>query len=284
MPTATYEITATAYTEIAEGPRSVRVDPRTVGQARIAQGPSLPAVDTNSYITVDLSRDAQVFSLQPGEKLWARMVVSVGQIVVSDYSVMGTVGGITPRVQGTITVPADTNAFAVGDLIGNSLTASAVQPIVFALPRPSGILTGARAAVSVATGVPVVANLAFDLLLYRSQIDVPFAAAAYPASNAPLSWPATAPGNEAARLAMTEMVAVFSFTGGAQAVQRGSGWQSIGAAVFQRGLLSQEVSHAPFNVHGRPVQQLVGLLMARGAWNNGNAAHRIDITLDVAAD
>src|SRR6476620_12777440 len=97
-------------------------------------------------------------------------------------------GGITPRVTATYARPADNTAYSIGDLIGNSGTANLVVPISFTVARAaggSGRLTGCRAVVSAASGTIVLP--AFDLLLFRPEASIPFAAAGYPADNAALN-------------------------------------------------------------------------------------------------
>jgi hypothetical protein len=51
---------------------------------------------------------------------------------------MGQTGGHTARISASFTRPADTTAYAVGDLVANSTTAGSVVLMTFALNRASG--------------------------------------------------------------------------------------------------------------------------------------------------
>lgn len=190
------------------------------------------------------------------------------------------VGGVTPRIVGGQTVAADSNAFADGDIIANSATAGSVVPIAIDLRRRSGELVGIRAAVSVANAATLVlANLAFDLLVFRPTANVPFAAAGYPASNAALAW-AT---KEAALAAIEQLVGVWEFVGGAQSAQGGTGWRSYGSgqAAYQRGtLLNAQAAPINLDEFAAGVTSVNALMVARGAWNNGNAAHTFRFAAD----
>jgi hypothetical protein len=92
------------------------------------------------------------------------------------------------RQEATFTRPADTSAYAIGDLIANSTTAASVVPMEFtagrfdaanALQNRSVIITSAR--IIAATGAPTILP---RLNLYAT--NGPFAAGSYPADNASL--------------------------------------------------------------------------------------------------
>jgi hypothetical protein len=51
---------------------------------------------------------------------------------------IGAIGGHTGRVTGTFTRPADTTAYASGDLVANSTTAGSVTPVSFTISRTTG--------------------------------------------------------------------------------------------------------------------------------------------------
>jgi hypothetical protein len=187
---------------------------------------------------------------------------------------LGEVGGYSPRVTATFTRPADNTAYQAGDIIANSLTASLVVPLTFQAARVSGgsgRLTGCRAVVAPASGNLVIANLAFDLLVFRAAADTPFAAAGYPADNAQMTVTAAA---------LRELVAVFPFPA--------AGWRSglgsvtaAGAAGWQAVLLSSGRNYAPFNLASIPSQNLVGVVQAQAAWAPTGVANTFDFALDV---
>jgi hypothetical protein len=65
----------------------------------------------------------------------------------------------------TFTRPADTTAYASGDLVANSTTASAVAPLSLSMPRANGIVRRVRIIKSDETDV---ANASFRVHLYTS--------------------------------------------------------------------------------------------------------------------
>lgn len=187
---------------------------------------------------------------------------------------IGEVGGITPRVTASFSRPADNVAYTAGDLIGNSLTAASVVPITFAAARISGgsaRLTGCRCVVTPASGNLVIANLAFDLLLFRPATDIPFATAGYPADNAALA---------VSSLAMKQLVGVFSFSA--------SGWRSpagstsvAGVAGWQAVPLNSGRPFAPFNLSDLASLNLLGILQAQAAWTPTGIVNEFAFALDV---
>jgi hypothetical protein len=187
---------------------------------------------------------------------------------------LGEVGGYSPRVTATLTRPADNTAYQAGDIIANDAIAANVVPLTFQAARVSGgsgRLTGCRAVVAPASGNLVIANLAFDLLVFRAAANIPFAAAGYPADNAQMTVTAAA---------MRELVAVFSFLA--------TGWRSGLGSVTAAGVAGwQAVSQtsgrnfAPFNLASIPSQNLVGMLQAQAAWTPTGIANQFDFALDV---
>lgn len=184
-------------------------------------------------------------------------------------------GGTSPRISASFSRPADNTAYAAGDAIANSTTASAVIPIKFPLPRPSGFVTGCRAVVAPASGNLVITALAFDLLLFRPEASIPFAAGSYAADNAALAVSAAA---------MRHLITVFSFT--ASLWRNPAGGLTAGVAGYQEQVNASGRTAAFFNVEGLNTAgreadwYLLGLLQAQGAWTPTGVVNQFDFALD----
>lgn len=181
------------------------------------------------------------------------------------------VRGTTPRVTAQVNKPASATQYALGDHIAGSLTGSAVNPIVFTMPRPAGRISGARAVVTAASGAIVFP--AFDLILFRPETNIPFASNSYPADNEPLTISAAA---------YREAVAVIPFSASLWRNQAGA-FAAAGPTGYQPGVPTLR-PFAPFNLTGLANQQLRGVIQAQSTWNPGNVAYTIDFALDVDAD
>jgi hypothetical protein len=184
-------------------------------------------------------------------------------------------GGFTPRITATMSRPADNTAYSVGDLIGNSGTAASVVPITFTVARVaggSGRITGCRCVVSAASGTIVLP--AFDLLLFRPETSIPFAAAGYPADNAALN---------ISLAAMKEKVAIFSFSATGWRNQAG-GATAAGPAVYASVKLNSDRAYAPFNLASTGLATLLGVLQAQNTWTPTGVINTIDFALDVDQD
>jgi len=187
---------------------------------------------------------------------------------------IGLVGGITRRVTATFSRPADNTAYAAGDIIANSTTAASVVPIEFAAAMESGgtgRITGCRAVVTPASGNLVITNCSFDLLLFRPETSIPFAAAGYPADNAALTVSAAA---------MRELVGVFSFSA--------SNWRSpagstsvAGVTGYQAVSLNSSRPFAPFDLSSLNVNYLYGIVQAQAAWTPTGIVNQFDFALDI---
>jgi hypothetical protein len=177
------------------------------------------------------------------------------------------------HVTATFSNPASAGAYAAGDMISNSATAGSVVPLTFQLPLPSGRITGARCVVTPASGNLVIAALDFDLLLFRPESSIPYAAGAFPADNAAFVTSAAA---------FRECVGYFRFAEGAWRNPAGAltagvtGWQSVSTAVtavVDRGALH-------FNVSGL-ANSLIGCVQVLDIWTPGAVINRFDFVLDV---
>ena len=185
--------------------------------------------------------------------------------------------GTTPRLSASYTRAADaTGAYADGDMIGNTTTAASVVPITWTLSRASGRITGARCTLAAASGTIVLP--AFDLLLFRPEANLPFAAGSYPADNAALNITAAA---------MRELVGVLSFTATGWRNQAGAN-TAAGGHVWQRSTFAMGPSGAafvPFNLTGLAAGNVLrGIMQARSTWNPGNVAQQFDFVLDADLD
>ncbi len=188
------------------------------------------------------------------------------------YSFGANVGG-APRIAANFSRPADNTAYSAGDIIANSGTGSAVVPITFTLDRPSGRITGCRCVVTPASGNLVITALDFDLLLFRPEASIPFAAAGYPADNAALPISAAA---------MRELVAAFRFSAGAW--RNPAGTLVAGITGYQSQALNSSRAIAPFNVDGLASQSLLGVVQVLAAWTPTGVVNRFDFALDVDLD
>jgi len=78
------------------------------------------------------------------------------------------VGGHTARVSTSFTRPADTIAYASGDLVANSTTAGSVVPMTFAIGRNAGTLGGMIRRIRLRKTGTSTTNAQFRLHLYSS--------------------------------------------------------------------------------------------------------------------
>jgi hypothetical protein len=179
------------------------------------------------------------------------------------------------RITGTFSRPADNTAYAAGDAIANSTTASLVVPIEFNLQGYSyGNITGARCVVTPASGNLVITALEFELLLFRPVADIPFAAGSFAADNAALTVSAAA---------YREAVGIFTFDS--------TQWRSPAGSLSVAGVTGfQSVDCAsrpfyPFNLEtGITLAQrtkLVGIVQALDAWTPTGVINQFDFALDV---
>lgn len=198
-------------------------------------------------------------------------------------SPIGRVGLLTPSITATYDKPADATQYALGDIIGNSLTAASVTPITFAnavrFANGSGRLNSCRCVVTAASGTIVLP--AFDLLVFVPAGGViPAAAGAYPADNAVFN---------VSSAAMAQLVGVFSFAADAWRNQAG-GATAAGAAIWQAPKLAGNRVSAPFsldgvsNLDGSACTSLVGVMQAQNTWNPGAVAQNFAFTLGVEQD
>lgn len=179
---------------------------------------------------------------------------------------------LTPRLTGQIVRPAQATQFTIGDHVANSLTANLVTPMSFALPRGDGRLYGARMTITPASGNLVITACALDLLLFRPEADIPFAAAGYPKDNDPLTLTAAM---------YKELIAVISFT--AAAWRNPLGGLTASTVGWQAAKLASSRAFAPLNT-GSLGAGIVGVVQAADVWNPGNVVNTIDVTLDVDLD
>jgi hypothetical protein len=170
------------------------------------------------------------------------------------------------RSEATFSRPADNTAYQSGDAIANSVTGPAVVPLTFKMGVPRGLLVSALCTVTPASGNLVITALDFDLLLFRPDTDIPFAAGSYAADNAAMAISAAAYRN---------LVAVFSFTAGnwrnpAGALTAGAtGWQASVPAV-----------RPMIEFHTLDTNNLIGVVQAKGAWTPTGVINQFDFVLE----
>lgn len=178
--------------------------------------------------------------------------------------------GDSPLVRANFSRPAEATQYSAGDIIANSGTANLVVPLTFSVPKSAGRLTGCSAVVTPASSNLVIAALDFNLLLFRPETGIPFAAAGYPADNAAMAISAAA---------FRECVAKFSFVNGAWT--NPAGGLTAGVTGYQAVVATTSRTFAPYNVSGL-AQTLIGVVQAVGVWNPGAVVNRFDFTLDIA--
>lgn len=176
-----------------------------------------------------------------------------------------------PKLTAGFTKPSDATAYAAGDLVANSLTAAQVVPLRFDLQgdMQMGKVLGARMVIQPASGNLVITALDLDLLLFRNEDDMPFAAAGFPADNAALAL---------TEAQMKELVAVVPF--GAAAWRNPAGALTAGARGWQAATLS---APRPFSLKPNTRPALIGLLQVKGAWTPTAIAQAITVDLEVEA-
>jgi hypothetical protein len=188
-------------------------------------------------------------------------------------TVIGAVGGITPRPVATLVRPADATAYAAQDHIANSGTGSAVVPLEFVVGGASatGIIAGARCVAKATSGALVTTNFAFDLLLFRPATSIPFAAGSYPADNAALTLTSAA---------MIQCVGIVSFVA--------AGWRTAGletGAGHQVKGLASGLSFETFSLMGLgAANKLLGVVQAKAAWDPGNVIQTLSFELLTQGD
>lgn len=228
-------------------------------------------------VTNDAGNPLPVTSTQLAASLGQKaMAASNAVVIASDQSALQVIGN-TPRLTGSVSRPADATQYSIGDILANSGTAASVVPITFTLTRTSGRISGCRCVVTPASGNLVITALDFDLLLFRPEASIPFAAAGYPADNAALAITAAA---------MKELVGIFRFTSGGW--RNPAGALTAGVTGYQAQPLYSPTStprpYAPFNVVSTGASTLLGLIQMQGAWNPGNVVNALDFALDVDLD
>ncbi len=183
---------------------------------------------------------------------------------------MASTGLVQPVVlTANFSRPADNTAYSAGDAISNSLTLASVVPLTFLTAGAfNGQLIGCRAVVAPASGNLVITALDFDLLIFRSATNIPFAAGSFPADNTALAFTAAA---------YRDLVATFSFVN--------SAWRAPSGAVTAETLGTQAVAaalpNAAFNLAGLSTPALIGVVQARGAWTPTGVVNRFDFALNV---
>jgi hypothetical protein len=171
------------------------------------------------------------------------------------------------RKTATFSNPASGGAYLSGDIIANSASGASVVPITFTLDHPTGNIHGVSCVVTPASGNLVITALDFDLLLFPSGLSLPFAAAGYPADNAPMAISAAA---------MREVIGIFPFVA--------TGWRNtLGALTadvtgYQTSVLATRALCAFNTVDTRA---LVGVVQAKGTWTPGAVINRFDFALDL---
>jgi hypothetical protein len=136
----------------------------------------------------------------------------------------------------------------------------------FQMGVPRGLLVSATCVATPATGDLVIASLDFDLLLFRPQTDIPFAAGSFTADNAAMAITAAA---------YRELVAVFNFSSGQW--RNPSGTLAAGVTGWQASIPG---TRPMIEFHTLDQNKLIGVVQAKGAWNPGAVINRFDFVLE----
>lgn len=170
------------------------------------------------------------------------------------------------RSTATFSRPADNTAYASGDIIANSTTAASVVPLTFGMGVPRGALISAICVVTPASGNLVITALDFDLLLFRPNTGIPFAAGSYPADNAAMN--ITAAG-------FRDLVGVFNFS--SSAWRNPAGTYTAGATGWQ---VSVSAIRPLIEFHTLDTNNLIGVVQAKGAWTPTGIVNQFDFVLE----
>lgn len=178
--------------------------------------------------------------------------------------IIGADGETSTQTATELTRPADTTAYAVGDAIANSTTASSVTPLQFTVARAaggSGRINGAQLYVNSAT--------AFGAIRLHLFNTTPFAAAGFQADNAALALTYTAlkTGSAGANPNYIGYIDFTSFT-------------ALSSCAVANGY--SDITELNFDcASGSSV--IFGLLEARAVFTPGNA-ETFNVSLDVLQD
>lgn len=204
--------------------------------------------------------------ITPENPLAVQLQTSAAQI--------GRVGGNTPRVTASMTRPSSATAYAISDAIGNHATTGTATPLEFTAARfsgGSGRITGASCVLEASS--PTIVFPAFNLVLFRDVVDIPFAPANIPGDNTLLN---------ISTAAMREIVAVLSFSANGWMNRLGTNIAN-GPSAYQTATVNVR-QYAPFSLDGLGTQKLIGLLHATNAWAPGAFDYIFDFVLDVDQD
>jgi len=177
------------------------------------------------------------------------------------------------RITANFSNPSSAGAYASGDHIANSATGSAVTPMTFGTYAGNyrdtqGLIISAACVVTPASGNLVITALDFDLLIFRPDTDIPFAAGIYPADNAAMA--ITAAG-------FRQLVGVFSFS--SSLWRNPAGLYTAGVTGWQRSVAAVG-SFVEFDT--LDTRTLIGVVQAKGAWTPGAVINRFDFALDIS--
>ncbi len=184
-------------------------------------------------------------------------------------------GGFTPDCFATFTRPADTTAYAAGDIVANSTTGASVVPLRFPALRTangSGVITGGR----IIKSDDDLVNASFRLWVFSAQ---PFASAGYPADNAALTLTYAAMQNFVGMIDFTSFIDAGSANVAVANPTRNM--MPFNASRSQRMPTSDTITAGGVTYDG--TQLLYGVLEARAAYTPGNA-EQFTVWLDVQQD
>ena len=189
---------------------------------------------------------------------------------------IGQIGLLHTRITAQMVRASQATQYSVGDAISNSQTQADVVPITFSnaarFKNGSGRIIEARITLTAASGTVVIP--AFDLLLFRPDTDIPFAAAAYAADNTALNISAAA---------YKQLIGVFAFTDAAWRNQAG-GATAAGGHLHQRQSALGTISETMFDLDGLNSASILGLMQAQNTWNPGAVAQTFDFALTIEQD
>lgn len=202
---------------------------------------------------------------------FAMLVDSTGNAISSSNPT--TVGGTTPRLTASMNGASAAGAYSAGNIIANSANAALVVPLTFTPGRNSGRITGCRCVVTPASGNVIITALDFELLLFRSNTNIPFAAGSYPADRTACNFTAAA---------FRELVGTFRFV--SSAWRNPAGTLVAGATGYQAVVPNSSRVIEPFNIAGL-AGTILGVVQYIGAgWTPGAVVNQFDFALDADLD
>jgi hypothetical protein len=153
MTTVSTTLSRTAYTAIATGPRRVVVDYASSGQVRLAVAASLPVPGATQFFRAAPDAGGRIVTVPAGALLYGmteptfgaditvgvspheEIIIGSGAATPAGENFIGATGRRVVAVEATFIRPANTTAYASGDLVANNVTAGSVTALSLGIAR-----------------------------------------------------------------------------------------------------------------------------------------------------